>query len=352
MAIQTTKKVLSLPGGGIRGYLQTVFIDILINHYPFVAPFSDNFDVICGTSIGCINALGISAGKPISQLSNLFLNDGPWIFTIRTAEDIALDSDNASEPSNLPDGAQKAAFLIENDPFYKAVSINSNYGHTRLYDVIDTVLGDVRLNELNTNVLLTAFDTTTSQPVLFSNYTGNGYIGSNELAANVAKASSAAPVYLPTYSIGDIAYADGGLGANDPSQYGLTLAKRIGAANGEDVTRTLVLDIGTGVLPPEDWATNYSGIPFVGAGLQLSKVIKATLAGSNILAANDLYYRDKYTTDDVFSYNYAPVLNTALYDPGLDNSSPAFLNYMYNLAYQWFDNDRANIDEFMGKFFA
>lgn len=348
MAIQTTKRVLALPGGGMRGYFQAVFTQILIERYPFATPFYSNFDVICGTSIGCINALGFAAGKTPSDLSTIFTNEGPWIFTIRNSEDVLLNSDNASDPSNTPNSAQKIDLVIENDPFYKAVSTNSNYGHTRLYNVIDDVLGTAKLNELGTNVLLTAFDTTTSQPVLYSNFEGIGYVGSNTLASDVAKASSAAPIYLPSYNN----MVDGGLAANDPSPYGVTLAKRIAAANGEDVTRMLVLNIGTGQLPPEDWGTNYSGIPFVGAGLQLSKIVKATLSAPNILNANDLYYRDKYTLDDIFQYQANPVLDTANYDPSLDNSSIEFIEYMYNLAYLKFAQDEDKIDIFMEKFFA
>lgn len=348
MAIQTTKRILALPGGGMRGYFQTVFMKILIDNYSFATPFYSNFDVICGTSIGCINALGIAAGVTPDQLSNIFTNDGQWIFTIRTSDDLAANSDNASVPSNTPNSAQKAALLIENDPFYRSVSSNSNYGHVKLYNVIDNVLGNVKLNELGTNVLLTAFDTTTSQPILFSNYQGVGYTGHDQLASYVAKTSSAAPVYLPAFEN----YVDGGLAANDPSPYGVTLAKRIAAANGEDVTRMLVLNIGTGALPEADWSSNFSGIPFAGAGILLSQILKATLSAPNILNGNDLYYRDKYTLDDIFQYQANPVLNNTDFDPSLDNSSPQFIEYMFNLAYYTYNSQKAEIDIFMEKFFA
>lgn len=348
MAIQTTKRILALPGGGMRGYFQSIFIKLLIENYNFATPFYSNFDVICGTSIGCINALGLASGVTPDQLSSIFTNEGQWIFTIRTSEDLANNSDNASVPSNTPNSAQKGTLLIENDPFYRSVSPNSNYGHVRLYNVIDNVLGNVKLNELGTNVLLTAFDTTTSQPVLFSNYQGIGYVGHDQLASYVAKASSAAPIYLPAFEN----FVDGGLAANDPTPYGVTLAKRIAAANGEDVTRILVLNIGTGALPEADWSSNFSGIPFVGAGILLSQVLKATLAGSNILNANDLYYRDKLTLDDIFQYQANPVLNNTDFDPSLDNSSQQFIEYMFNLAYYTFNSQKAQIDIFMEKFFA
>ena len=348
MAIQTTKKVLALPGGGMRGYFQTVFMKILIENYAFATPFYSNFDVICGTSIGCINALGIAAGKTPDELSSIFTNEGQWIFTIRNTEDVLLNSDNASDPSNTPNGAQKADLLAENDPFYEAVSTNSNYGHTRLYNVIDSVLGTTKLNELGTNVLLTAFDTTTSQPILFSNYEGVGYVGHDQLASFVAKCSSAAPVYLPAFNN----YVDGGLAANDPSPYGVTLSKRIGASNNEDVSRVLLLNIGTGQLPESDWTSNYSGIPFVGTGLTLSSILKATLSAPNILNSNDLYYRDKYTLDDIIQYQANPVLNNTNFDPSLDNSSPQFIEYMFNLAYYTFNSQKDEIDIFMEKFFA
>jgi predicted acylesterase/phospholipase RssA len=349
MAIQKTNRILCLPGGGMRGYFQSIFIDLLIQHYNFATPFHSNFDVICGTSIGCINALGLVVGKTPSELSTIFTNEGRWIFTIRNSDDVLAGSNNASEPSNRPNAVQQADLLIQNDPFYRSVSDDSNYGHVRLYNVIDNVLGDIKLNELENNVLLVSFDTTTSKPVLFSNFQGLGYIGHDYTAAYVAKASSAAPVYLPVF---DNKYSDGGLAANDPSAFGVTLGKRISSANYENVTRNLVLTVGTGSLPDADWSSNFSGIPFVGTGLLLSKILKATLSGSNTLNANDLYYRDKYTLDDIFQYQANPVLDNTNFDPSLDNTSTEFLNYMYNLAYSVFNSEREEIDIFMEKFFA
>ena len=338
------KRVLALDGGGMRGYMQLIFLSLIQQNFGLTDPLYTYFDVICGTSVGSINGAGLALGKTIPELIPFYTNEGGWIFTIRNLDDELSGSINASTPGNRPNSAQKLEMLANGDPFYSSYDANSNYGSVRLYNVIDSVFGSATLSDLNTNVLFTGVDTTTSQPMLFSNYDSIGYHGANELVSTVTKYSSAAPIYLPSFNN----YVDGGLACNNPSQLGLTLANRL-YPNNEQVC---VLNLSTGILPPADWSTDFYNIPFTGTAATLSDLIKVTLSAPNILTAQNLYQRDAYTLEDLVYYQFAPILDPVNQDVGLDNSDPAFLNYMYNLALDWYNSDTININKFMSKFLA
>ena len=84
-----TIRVLSLDGGGVRGYLSLKFLQ------RFVAQWGINpnelwkyFDVICGTSIGGIQALAYAYGKSTQDLEPFFREKAKKVFTIRTATDV------------------------------------------------------------------------------------------------------------------------------------------------------------------------------------------------------------------------------------------------------------------------
>jgi predicted acylesterase/phospholipase RssA len=80
-------RVLSLDGGGIRGYYAAVLLSLLARHYAG-APGSMQgtpdpgvrFDLVCGTSVGAILACAVAAGVPTERVAALFRDEGPRIF--------------------------------------------------------------------------------------------------------------------------------------------------------------------------------------------------------------------------------------------------------------------------------
>ncbi len=344
MSDTNTLRVLALNGGGMRGYLSLVFLQRFLNQWGMVGTLADNFDVICGTSIGGISALGFGLGKSVDDLLPFFTEQGEWIFTIRTAGDVLNGSIDSSEPSNRPNSVQMALILGDNDQFYNSVDLNSNYGSSRLNSVLSGIFGNNTMVNMQTNILVTGCSTNTSAPVLFSNVNLTGYTGASTLVRNVARATSAAPLYLPPFTFDGVTYVDGGLSANNCSSYGLTLAKRIKPT----AKRVCLLNLGTGVPPPHQWSISYSGIPFTGTAATLPEIIGVSLSTPNFLMENDLFFRSNYTLEDLFYYNFAPVLDPDTQDISLDNSDPSFIDYMYQTANTWYDNDIANITNFIG----
>jgi uncharacterized protein len=76
---------LVLPGGGFLGLHAAVVLEEIENQLGH--SITEHFDLIAGTSIGGIIALGLAAGVRASKIVNLFEDRGPTIFTPRTAPD-------------------------------------------------------------------------------------------------------------------------------------------------------------------------------------------------------------------------------------------------------------------------
>ena len=92
-------RILSLDGGGTRGYIQAKFLELLCKEFN-IKNLGEYFDLIVGTSIGGINTVALVHGMTPQDLIKFFRKKSPWIFTIRSKKDIF--SNNASIPSNKP----------------------------------------------------------------------------------------------------------------------------------------------------------------------------------------------------------------------------------------------------------
>lgn len=207
-----TIRILSLDGGGVRGYLSLKFLQRFVQQWGIAGnELWKYFDVIAGTSIGGIQALGYAYGKSPDELEPFFLEKAKRIFTIRSVP-IGCDADS---DSNRPNMLQKIALIVLNDPFYLSAcppdAGNSNYGSNILQQVLVDNFGSDTMGTLKTKAVIPAYEKDTSKYVVFSNYSGPSFIGQNEAIVNVARATSAAPVYLPKHSFNGHDYIDGGV---------------------------------------------------------------------------------------------------------------------------------------------
>ena len=73
--------ILALSGGGYRGLYTATVLRAL--EQSFGTPISQKFDLICGTSVGGILALGLAAGIKTEELQDLFVEQGGQIFGYR-----------------------------------------------------------------------------------------------------------------------------------------------------------------------------------------------------------------------------------------------------------------------------
>lgn len=217
--------VLSLDGGGVRGAYQARIIERLEEALPFL----HKVELISGSSIGGINAMGLAAGLTPSEMVDLYRKRTTDIFTSRDWWD------SIAGPT---------------DEIFRA-----DYDNAGLKDVLEDYFGDKTLADLDKKVVITSFDldnhdaqskkSTTRiykrrfwKAKIFHNYDGLGSDG-DQLAVDVGLRTAAAPTIFPSHQ----GFADGGIVANNPSLCALGRAVKSGVSQAQIV----VLSISTGI---------------------------------------------------------------------------------------------------------
>lgn len=381
MSDPNTIRVLSLDGGGMRGYISCVFMDLFVQQWG-INPNEiwKYFDVITGSSIGGIQALAYSIGLSPSDISGFFTNDGQWVFTTST-------STPSSQPSTLTKINTIVGGPLSDPTFYP--SNTPGIGTMRLNSGLTNIFGTKTLQDALTNVVITSFEKndnnpdyaqTTNTPVYFSNSSIVPVLsGQNSSMVNVGMATSAAPLYFAPWNIGDNSYIDGGVTQNNPASFGLAVARALKPL----ANRFCVLSIGTGLgdvgFPPtttfikakketielnnnpkvygEKWklsskqvknlqtvANNLGALE--GANL-IMYLLGAMSTGPQEIAAQELNIVSNYSVSNLYNYRMQYYLQPDL-DTELDDSTPAILAYYKSSVTDYFNNDISNITSFIG----
>lgn len=351
MSDPNTVRVLGLPGGGTRGYLQNHSMKLFCQQSGIPGnEIWKYFDVIAGTSVGGLNALAYAFGLSPDDNYNFYIEESPWIFTIRTAADILSGSINSSMPSNRPNEGQKVIILGNNDQFYHSVDpVNSNYGSARLRSVLTATFGTATLQDLQTNVIIPAYEANTNTYRLFSNITLPGLIGQNELITNVALATSACHFYLPPAIFGGNTYLDGGVFQNNPTRLGLSLGKQ----NNPIANRFCVFTAGNGIKPELGFEEPDLDppFPFEQTVNDLVTAFDSSLEGNAEAVHMGLLLEAQYSLSGLYYYMTRPVLDITQ-NTELDSTDPDFFEYLTDTGDTWFTTDEANISNFIGHLMA
>jgi patatin-like phospholipase/acyl hydrolase len=211
-------RILSMDGGGIRGLFTSVLLDRISAQFPALLP---KVDLIAGTSTGGIIAILLAAGKPPSEVIDLYSKHAKEIFDDSWFDDIKD----------------------------MGTAIGSDYDNKKLKKRLEGALGKTRLRDLQKKVLIPTFDLDAPadkdrprmwNPKFFHNFPGPDSDG-NEFAVDVALRTSAAPTYFPAYQ----GYVDGGVVANNPGMAALAQAldQQTGKQSLGDIA---LLSLGTG----------------------------------------------------------------------------------------------------------
>lgn len=191
-----TFQILSLSGGGYRG----LFTAEVLAHLEKQAgkPIGQCFDLIAGTSIGGIIALGLGLGHSAEEIRDAFLADGLKIFPPR--------------PEPPKEGIRAKIAL------YRAVVGGPRYDGTVLRKTVEKIVGaETLLGEARTRLLIPAINMTEGRVQMFKTpHAPSLRIDQHRKAADIAMATSAAPIYFPLAKVGESLFADGGLVANSP----------------------------------------------------------------------------------------------------------------------------------------
>lgn len=395
MSDVNTFNVLEFDGGGERGDLSLIFFNRFVQQWG-VDPttLSEQFDVICGTSVGGIMALAIAIGKTPEELLPFFTEQGPYLFTLGSNVFPPVVTPPIV-PSVRPNSVEKVALIIANIPFYNSSGAFANaYGSGLLRTLVETLFGDKTMQDVKSNVIIPTFDYASKTFVLCSNLDNPAFSAQDELLSNVALATSAAPVYLPpielispiTTKLNGL-FLDGGIYQNNPSQFGYNLGKMTKM----NANRACVLSLGTGAgeygfdndpvllsiqfnkdkkkyAPGTTLRTvvqkmghsvrNLNKLQTKMLDLQLEDIDFNTIKflfelfsiasyGGQESVDEALYLEANYTLEQLYYYRFNPPLDLSL-DPALDNTSPEILTYYEDLANQTYNDDIENISTFIG----
>jgi patatin-like phospholipase/acyl hydrolase len=188
-----TFQILSLSGGGYLGlYTAAVLANLEEQSGRRII---DMFDLIAGTSIGGIIALGLSAGTSAADIRDAFIEDGAQIF----------GSGRATS------GFSKFGKLLVS-------AFKPGHSASPLKATITRVVGDEkRMEHLRRPTVVTAVNLTKGGPKVFKTGHHPRLVLDWRLnVVDVGLATSAAPTYFPLHAIGDELFADGGMFANSP----------------------------------------------------------------------------------------------------------------------------------------
>lgn len=222
-------KILSLDGGGVRGYLSIKILENTEKHLNDKdgqnIPLGQRFDLIVGTSTGAIIAGLLALGKSAKDIRKLYENDIPVIF----GKDMKRNKLSSMVWSKYrPDAlVQKAKSYFEEYTF----------------------------EDVKTDLIVTSVDITTMTPRFHkSDFADKNRARVDEKLSNAIVASASAPVYFPvaTGLIHSESLIDGGIVANNPSMVGIIDAltferdSKRGTKKPEHLEDILLLSIGTG----------------------------------------------------------------------------------------------------------
>lgn len=187
-------RILALSGGGYRG-LYTAHI---LAEFEKKAgkPIARCFDLIAGTSIGGILALGLAMEVPAAAIRDKFIADGESIFSAR------------EKPRGLFSNIRDIARFIWK-PKYDAAALRKT---------IEDVLGeDVNLGAAKHRVIVPAINMSTGAVQVFKTAHHKTFVRDHQLRmVDIGLATSAAPTIFPMARVGNWNFVDGGLFANAP----------------------------------------------------------------------------------------------------------------------------------------
>ncbi|HEX2581793.1 MAG TPA: CBASS cGAMP-activated phospholipase [Dongiaceae bacterium] len=213
-------QILSLSGGGFLGlYTISVLAEL---EAQCGRPLARCFDLLAGTSVGGIIALGLANEKPAAEIKAAFEENGTRIF-----------SDRAAPTSTL--GRRLDLLRSALKPKYDGVALR---------ETIERVVGaDTLMGDLKHPVIVPTVNLTKGAPQLFKTAHHPDFKRDHRIrVTDVAMATSAAPTYFPIAQIGDELFADGGLYANSPDFMAIHEAEYFFSV---PLTELRVLSIGT-----------------------------------------------------------------------------------------------------------
>lgn len=187
-------QILALSGGGYRGLYSARVLERL--ELERGRPIFECFDLLAGTSIGGIIAIGLALEKTAREIRKAIETRGPAIFPGREGW--------TGWPGR---SARRLRSLI-----------NPKYGTKGLRAAVEAIVSaEVTIGDLKRALLVPTVAITAGAPQLFRSVHHSDHEQFRPFAlVDIALATAAAPIYFPTARVGPAEYIDGGVIANAP----------------------------------------------------------------------------------------------------------------------------------------
>jgi patatin-like phospholipase/acyl hydrolase len=255
--------ILALSGGGFLG----LFSAQLLAHLEKQAgvPIARCFDLICGTSIGGIVALGLSLEIPAADIVKAFEENGQRIFPPR------------SRPFGVLSDMWQFGIRPKHDP-------------KGLRDTVTAIVGPGRLlGEARHRLLIPAVNMTKGKIQMFKTPHHPNFQRDHLLSMiDVALATSAAPLFFPLAEVNNSLFTDGGLYANAPDICGIHEATHFLKVPRDDVH---ILSIGTTTASfslPHKHGVNFGAVQWLTKQRLISTVMSAQQQLTHFLVQHQL----------------------------------------------------------------
>ncbi|WP_279246741.1 CBASS cGAMP-activated phospholipase [Candidatus Litorirhabdus singularis] len=222
-------QVLALSGGGARGvYTAQVLAEL---ESRFKVPIASCFDMICGTSIGGILALGLAAHIPASAILATFEKHRKNIFP-------PFPDNHTTERFWRLGLSKKDVGQIR----------NAQYQAGPLKSALEDIFDERKVKDLASCALIPAINYTVGRMRAFKTpHNSMFYQDGARTLVDVALATSAAPTYFPIHSIEGDRFVDGGLAANNPILMGIVELRRACGAQLEQISGLCIGNMGQGL---------------------------------------------------------------------------------------------------------
>ena len=312
---ETKLRILSLNGGGVRG-LYTISVLAEFEHILSKGDDSfsiaEHFDLISGTSIGGLLALGLASGKTARELKSKVREHAPHIFPPRR--------------NYIPSILWK---------IWKGICAafgNRYAGENVEKAIVDIVGASLTVRDLQRRVLIPTVNISTGKPLFVKTCHNPRFTRDDRLKlVDVARATSAAPTYFEPHYIEELNayFVDGGIIANNPSYVAYheavtDLKDEFKIMSGDQV---YILNIGTMAsdfcINPEQiksWLPGYFKLWGLGSTL-LETVMNGNQWMHHFMAARALSNVNHIALDDVVPDQQAGIIT-------LDNARKEALNVL------------------------
>ena len=270
--------ILSIDGGGIRGIIPATFLIELEKRTG--KPICELFDLIAGTSTGGILATALTLpdeyGKPkhsAEQMCLAYIEHGQTIFQKSPLRSMATLGGLAK-------------------PKYTSLGIDS---------MLEQFLGNKRLHTTLTEILVTAYDLSTSTPWFFkTSYAKNHRSPTdNPLLTNVARATTAVPAFFQPLMMEGHCMVDGGVFAGNPAVCAYAQARNMYPQE----SNFLVVSLGTGVVVHNRLCSKINNWGIAEWAMPISSVVLNSSSATvdyqmRALVGNDNYIRFQVQLDE------------------------------------------------------